>query len=192
MQNLIKAFSVSILLSIISLINASAQQPAPMIGDSDEPIEITADSLTVKRLNEIAVFSGDVVAVQGKLNLRSEVMTVYYKSQKTKGSAENSISKIDVEGNVFLTTPKETAQGNTGLYDVDNKRITLSGDVVVTQKENIIKGSKLIYDLVSGKSELFSDKSLGTSGVPGEKSGRVKGIFVPEKKSDDGAQQNKQ
>lgn len=176
-----KAFIFSVLLTFILIApyNSFAQDGTNPFGSSSDPIEITADNLTIKRANEIAVFSGNVEAIQGEVNLRSDVMTVYYRNKKAGETGQNSISKIDVDGNVFLTNPNETAQGSKGIYDVDNQQITLTGSVVLTQKDNVVKGSKLVYDMTTGKSELFSENSLG--GNAG-KAGRVRGIFVPENK----------
>lgn len=170
--------AILLLLALLYVEVANAQQE-PMLGDSNEPIEITADTLTVKRMNEIAVFSGNVEAVQGKTNLRSDVMTVYYRSKKNAEETQNTISKIDVDGNVFLTTPDETAQGDSGVYNVDKKEVILVGKVVLTQQDNVIKGNRLVYDMKSGKSQLFSEKMDGVGQKGG---GRVKGLFVPENK----------
>lgn len=171
-------------------LSAQAQVALPK-GNSDKPIEIQSDTLEVMQQDKIALFKGNVEAQQGTMHLKSDEMRVYYKEKqgtkdKTAKPAEsptadlatqNSISKIDVRGNVFLSTPDETAQGDKGLYDVDKSTITLTENVVLTRGKNILKGSWLIYDLKTGHSEMKSDEAVGKDG----KKQRVRGIFVPEK-----------
>ncbi len=167
-------FALFFLITLLAL-PAWAQVGLPGNRDSSLPIEITADGLLVQQKKEVAIFKGNVEAIQGDMNLRSDTMVVYYKNKQKSEKAANSVSKIDVQDNVFLSTPKETAQGDRGIYDVDKGNITLTGSVVLTQGENIIRGDKLVYDLKTGKSELFSDPKPTDAKKP-----RVKGLFVPE------------
>ena len=44
--------------------------------DSKAPIEITSDSLEVRQAEQVAVFSGEVVAGQGTLRLTADKVTV--------------------------------------------------------------------------------------------------------------------
>ncbi len=158
-------------------IAATAQENLKL--DSDAPIEITADGLSVNQQNRTAVFNGNVLAKQGKVNLRADSMTVYYHAKSggdvTASADKNAVSKIDVVGNVFLSTPTETAQGGKGIYDVDQAKITLEENVVLTRGKNVVKGGKLIYDLKKAQSNLVAaPTSAGTKK-------RVTGYFVPEK-----------
>lgn len=142
--------------------------------NSKAPIDIEADSLEVIQPQKKAVFSGNVVAKQSGMTLKANKMTVYYSGTDTKS---NSISKIDVEGNVFLATAKETARGAAGNYDVVRNFVTLTGGVVLTRDKNVLKGSTLEYDIKNGTSKL-----IGGVSATGQSSGRVRGLFVPEDK----------
>ena len=137
--------------------------------DTSLPIEISADSLEVQQDLQTAIFRGDVDAVQGELNLRADQLTVHY---RRGDNGENSVSRIDAEGNVFLSSPSEMAQGDRGVYDVDADMIELTGSVVLTRGENVIKGNRLTLNLVTGKSKMESGG--------GE---RVKALFVPQSES---------
>lgn len=144
--------------------------------DTDQPIEITADSLEVIQPQKKAIFKGRVLAKQGSVNLKADRMTVFYSEGGNKESGANAISKIEVDGNVFLATSTETAKGTKGVYDVTKKEIRLTGDVVLTREKNVLNGSSLVYNLASGKSLLTG----GVSGSTGETSGgRVRGLFIP-------------
>lgn len=138
--------------------------------DSSQPIEITADTLEVRQSDNIAIFRGNVDAVQGSMLLRADKLVVYYREAE-EGEQNLGISRIDAEGNVFVSSPRETAQGQRGVYDVDNARIDLAGDVTLTWGDNIIEGDTLQMDLEAGTSSVTSEgKEIGE---------RVRGLFVP-------------
>jgi lipopolysaccharide export system protein LptA len=157
-------------------------------GDSNKPIEITADQLEVFQDRHQAVFSGKVVAAQGETTIHADKMIVHYrapdeaKAAKTaakgaEASEAQSIKQVDVEGNVLLTTPKETAKGQRGSYFVEQKVMRLYGDVVLTQGQNVLKGSALEYNTATGYSRVVSGGSPAANGAGG---GRVKGLFIPQ------------
>ena len=56
-----------------------------MGGDSKEPIKIDANKLDVLDKDNKAVFSGNVVAVQGETTVRCSVMTVFYEGRGQGG-----------------------------------------------------------------------------------------------------------
>ena len=177
---------------------AEAQQPrrpgapAPAKSNADEPIEITADSLEVQQDKQIAIFRGRVQAVQGTMRLTADAVTVTYREQKAEqpqpqqrrapapaagDGAMGAISRIDAVGNVFVSSPAETAQGLSGVYDVDKRIVTLTGQVVLTRERNVLKGETLVWNLETGVSRL--DGGPATAGTTG---GRVKGVFVPQER----------
>jgi lipopolysaccharide export system protein LptA len=86
-----------------------------------------------------------------------------------------AISLIEVEGNVFMATPDESAKGDKGDYQVDEKLLHLFGDnVILTRDKNILRGTEMVYNLETGRSVLTNH---GTK--VGPNGGRVRGVFVP-------------
>ena len=144
--------------------------------NSQAPIEITADTLEVRQAENLAIFRGDVDAIQGDMLLKADMLVVHYRDNKETPD-QPGISQIDAEGNVFVSSPDETAQGARGIYDVDNEKIWLTGQVVLTQGDNIIQGEQLELDLATGQSKVLS--AAPESG----KSERVRGLFVPKKEN---------
>ncbi|MBH62703.1 MAG: lipopolysaccharide transport periplasmic protein LptA [Alphaproteobacteria bacterium] len=143
--------------------------------DTDQPIEITADSLEVKQDQNIAIFRGNVDALQGEMGLRADQLTVHYRSSENSEADVNAISRIDAEGSVFLASSQETAQGDVGVYDVENGLITLTQNVVLTRGENVIRGNRLLLNLVTGQSVVDGGVGATRSG------GRVRSLFVPKR-----------
>jgi len=150
--------------------------------DTDKPIEIVADSLEVLQEDRIAIFRGAVNAVQGEIRLKADELKVYYKSRKEGGGSgiAGSISRIDAAGGVFISSPSETAQGDKGIYHVDRREIELSGRVVLTRGENVIRGQRLVMNMETGRSTIDGGEP-GTAGG----TGRVRSIFVPADKGDE-------
>jgi lipopolysaccharide export system protein LptA len=145
--------------------------------DSTLPIEITADSLEVMQDQQVATFLGNVDAVQGDLVLTSDQLRVHYRgSSEAAGVTAGSIRRIEAMGNVFMSSPEETAQGEFGVYDVDGALLTLEGSVVLTRDENVVRGERLEIDLVTGRSQMFAAVPSTAGGTPGQ---RVKAVFVP-------------
>jgi lipopolysaccharide export system protein LptA len=66
-----------------------------------------------------------------------------------------------------------TAIGDTGIYDVPNHLVTLTGrKVVLTHNKDVSSGTKLTVNLVTNIATFVSDKAQGGNG-------RVTGTFTP-------------
>ena len=143
--------------------------------DSSQPIEITADQLEVQQENQLATFSGNVQAIQGDIRLQAASLQVRYRAQDGNADVEGSISRIIAKGEVFFSSPGQTARGDSGVYDVDKSLVTLDGNVVLTREDNVIRGNRLVLNLATGRSKV--------SGAPSGGTGRVRGLFVPNKKT---------
>ena len=74
----------------------------------------------------------------------------------------------------MLSTPKEKAQSQRGVFDVANNIIRLMGKVVLTSGKNVVKGEQLVYNLTTGQSRIISHKAR-----EGGKKERVRGVFMP-------------
>jgi lipopolysaccharide export system protein LptA len=149
--------------------------------DTSLPIEITADSLEVLQDRKIATFAGNVDAVQGDMVLRADQLRVHYGDDGTSAPGGppgmGSIRRIEAEGNVLLSSPRETAQGEIGVYDVPANQLTMEGSVVLTQDDNVIRGQRLEIDLVSGRSRVLAAVPSTEGGTAPQ---RVRALFTPE------------
>jgi lipopolysaccharide export system protein LptA len=159
--------------------------PSAAKANSHQPIDITADRLDVDQNSQLATFSGDVRAVQADVTLRTQTLKVYYERKAAKDPAmsangtpsQSIIQRLEATGGVVIQAPGETARGQRGTYDVVNRVVHLSGDVVLTRGQNVVRGDRLTMDFGSGQSRM--------EGPEGGK-GRVHGVFVP-RNSDNGA-----
>lgn len=179
----------AILTVLVTLLVAPAAWAQASGLQKDRPIEISSDKLDVLQAEHKAIFTGNVIAVQGTTNMRAAQMTVFYRGGgKEEGATPapaptegQGIYRIEAQGNVVFTTPTETAIGEKAIYNVDTDTIDLIGsNVTLTRGQNILKGNALNYNMTTGRSVLTG----GSSGVAaasggGGKPARVHGLFVP-------------
>ena len=161
-----------VMASVVLAGAGAAQEAEDGASEAGQAIEITADTLEVRQSENVAIFEGSVHAVQGELVLNADILTVRYR--ETEGGQGNlGVSRIDAEGNVVITSPGETAQGQRGVYNVEQGRIDLAGGVILHQGNNIVEGEALTMNL-----------ETGVSRVSGAGSARVHGLFVPEEEGE--------
>jgi lipopolysaccharide export system protein LptA len=117
--------------------------------DISAPVEVTADSLSVNQTDGTAVFTGNVLIVQGTMRLQAAQVTVEY------GNAERSkIDRLHATGGVTLVSDAEAAEAKEALYDVTAGTVVMTGDVLLTQGKNVMAGQKLSVDLSSGTGQM--------------------------------------
>lgn len=112
--------------------------------DTDAPVEITADSLSLDQSSGSAVFDGNVLVVQGDLRLSAGRIEVAY------GTEGGGIERLIATGGVTLVTPDEAAEAASATYDVAGGRVVMEGDVLLTQGAASIAGDRLVFDIEAG------------------------------------------
>src|SRR4029079_8226481 len=83
---------------------------------------------------------------------------------------QQKIKRLEARGGVVVTQKEQTATGDLGVFDMKTNTVTLTGNVMMTQGQNVLRGERLVVDLTSGVSRVESGKN-------GQ--GRVQGLFVP-------------
>ena len=153
----------------------------------DQPIQIEAASLEMHDKKKEATFSGNVKVVQGDTTMTSKTLVVFYESggsataaPAAKGSTKSapiqsatpgpggssSIKRLEAHGNVVVTQKDQVVTGETAVFDTKTNLVTMLGGVVLTQCKNVLKGDRLIVDMTTGVSRVESD------------SGKVQGLFI--------------
>ena len=142
--------------------------------DTKAPINVDADRIDVLDQDNQAIFAGNVRVTQATMTLDANRIRVSY-TRPAKG--DPVIRRLDADGNVRLTTPSERATARFGIYDVDQRLLSMVGDVVLIRGATRIAGNRLTIDLASGRSTLDGRNATGEGG------GRVSGRFeVPDRK----------
>lgn len=151
------------------------------LGSSKEPISIDADRLDVFDKEGRAVFTGNVVAVQGDTNMRCSEMNVFYepkreqKGEKTAAAGapaaaggltqDSNIKKILCKGPVTIKTKTQTATGDNAEFDRVANKVYLTGNATLADGPNVTRGQRVAYDL--------------TKQVANIEGGRVRALIVP-------------
>ncbi len=180
--------------------HASAQStvtgvPNAMQGFSqnrDQPIQIESATLEMRDKKKEATFSGNVKVIQGDTTMTSKTLVVFYESSpaaapppaNSKAPAKSapapsapmqaatpgpggasSIKRLEARGNVVVTQKDQVVTGDTAVFDTKTNLVTMLGGVVLTQNKNVLRGDRLVVDMTTGVSRVESD------------SGRVQGLF---------------
>ena len=148
--------------------------------NKDKPVQIEAASLEVRDKDKIATFSGSVIVTQGDTTMRCKSLrcALRHRQQIVGGmkaaqpgpGGSNSIKKLEALGGVHVTQKDQTATGDKGLFDMKTNSITLSGNVLITQGQNVLRGERLVVDVATGAARV--------------EGGRVSGVFVPSSSDD--------
>ncbi|KLK94158.1 hypothetical protein AA309_05890 [Microvirga vignae] len=148
-------------------------------GSSKEPIKIDANKLDVFDKEGRAVFSGDVVAVQGESTMKCTAMTVFYEQRNREGGAppaattaqgpsESAIKKIECKGPVTIVSKTQVATGDNATFDRGANRILLTGNAALSDGPNVTRGERVVYDI-----------NTGVASIDTKPGGRVRALFVP-------------
>ncbi|MBF9042501.1 lipopolysaccharide transport periplasmic protein LptA [Rhodobacterales bacterium HKCCE4037] len=113
--------------------------------DSRQPIEVTSDALTVDQATGEAVFTGNVIVVQGDLRMAAGSVRVVYAT-----SGQQDVREVIASGGVLVTRGDDAAEGGQARFDVASSLLTLSGDVLVTQGATAIAGDSMVVNMRTG------------------------------------------
>jgi lipopolysaccharide export system protein LptA len=182
--------------------------PGPLQGmgqgqNQDQPVQIEAATLEVRDKSKMATFSGNVQVVQGDTTMKCQNLVVFYgqevglgadgtptptaaKSTPGMPQGAQNIRRIEARGGVSVLTKDQNASGDLGIYDLKSKTITLSGNVVVSQGQNVIHGERVVVDTTTGNARVESG-STGTGGGGAATPGRVRALIQPGKDKNGGA-----
>jgi lipopolysaccharide export system protein LptA len=156
---------------------------------SKQPISIDADKLVYYDKEHKAIYTGNVVVIQGDTKMTCTAMTVFLDHAPTAGAdhapkqatdsqsgptADAGVKRLEAKGPVTVISKTQVATGDNGSYDKTEGKVYLIGNVTLSDGQNVTKGDKLTYDLKSGEA------TVDTSG----KSSRVHGQFVPKSSAD--------
>jgi lipopolysaccharide export system protein LptA len=146
---------------------------------SDEPIEITSNRMEAFNEKKLIVFSGNAIAKQGNKVLKADKLNLYYKKEPDKkvkvGTTETegtgNLEKIEAKGNVSLTQGERVATGDEAIYLRDSGKVIMTGNPVLNEGKNSIKGDRVI---------VFLNEERGV--VESNTKKQVKAIIYPQEK----------
>lgn len=172
---------------------AAAQQAgSPFVGftqNRNEPINFEADRAEVFDNDKKAILSGNVRIRQGESSLQAARLVIFYEGGNAAGGAaparpatttardgapagaaggQQNVRRFEMEGGVIVRSKNQTATAERGVFDARRNEAIMEGNVVLTQCENVLRGSRLQADLTANRVRLDGGASTG---------GRVSGVL---------------
>ncbi|WP_426421726.1 LptA/OstA family protein [Bradyrhizobium genosp. A] len=161
----------------------------------DQPIQIEAASLEMRDKKKEATFAGNVKVVQGDTTMTSKTLVVFYESSSDKAAAPQAEPAKGAKAT--KAAPMQSATpGPGGASSI--KRLEARGNVVVTQKDQVVTGETAVFDtktnlitMLGGSGRvvltqcqnvlrgdrLMVDMTTGVSRVEAD-DGKVQGVFI--------------
>ncbi|MDN4987650.1 LptA/OstA family protein [Bradyrhizobium sp. WYCCWR 13022] len=168
----------------------------------DQPIQIEAASLEMRDKKKEATFAGNVKVVQGDTTMTSKTLVVFYESKSDKPAAPQA---APAKGAKAAAPMQSATPGPGGASSI--KRLEARGNVVVTQKDQVVTGETAVFDtktnlitMLGGAGgqvvltqcqnvlrgdRLMVDMTTGVSRVESD-SGKVQGLFIQSQGGGDG------
>ena len=109
------------------------------------PVDVTADTVEVNNADRAAIYRGHVEVLQDGNRMRADTLSVFFAASNGGANdgpagAFSDIDRMEAVGNVYFVTPKQTARGDRAVYNVSSDTIVITGNVVIMQGENVMKG----------------------------------------------------
>ena len=135
-----KKLSITLILLLsFSLVAKKGEQKQS--GGIKSDIVITSKTLKYDQLKNRAVFRGDVLVINGDIQLRADIMTCYF----TKA---NKPTIIVAENNVIMTRGTQRVTSGKAVYKVKTEHIRLTQSPVIVDGDNKLKARAVdIYRL---------------------------------------------
>lgn len=155
---------------------------SPFVGftaNRNQPIAFEADRAEVFDTEKKAILTGNVRIRQGESSLAAGRLVIYYEEQGAAGRAatipgapagQQNVRRFEMEGGVIVESRNQQATARSGFFDARRNEAVLDGSVVLTQCENVLRGSRLFADLTANRVRLDGGASTG---------GRVSGVLSP-------------
>jgi len=151
----------SIAAAVAAVVLAAPAVAQNRANSADAPVMWGADTVTY-RTNGVTL-EGRAELLQGDNRMRANRLNL-------TTDAGGDLTRIEASGDIYYVTPNETMRGDAAVYDPSNDTVVITGDVILTQGENVMTGGRLPYTRRTERAQLA-----------GGRNGRVQGVFYPQR-----------
>jgi lipopolysaccharide export system protein LptA len=104
-----------------------------------------------------------VHVLQGDTEMRCKLLTVFYeeetgtrnvKAAEPGPGGDKQIRRIEAKGSVVVVQKDQNAAGDAAIFNMRENTVTLTGNVIVTRAQDILRGQRLTVDLTNGVSKM--------------------------------------
>lgn len=141
-------FLLVFLVSLLAEVSHSQISLAePVKPQEEEPIEISSERMRSENGGQKIIFSGNVVARWGELEIISDILEIY----NSKDS--NQTDEIIAIGHVTITRGDRKAKGDRAIYLDKAQKIILTGTpkAIAWEGKTVIEGREMIFLLNSDR-----------------------------------------
>jgi len=120
----------------------------PKVGDADQQMHITSDSMISNNKTNYAEFIGNVKVTQGTTVIVANRLKIFFENkldnQDNLGMNEESIKKIVANGNVTINFDNKVAVSEQAVYITQTKILVLTGaNSKITSGKDSVSGEKI-------------------------------------------------
>jgi len=157
-----------VVLLAVQALDRSRAQDLQETMSSDEPINITAKKMEVKSDQNIILFVGDVVVVQGDVTITADRLKIIT-AEGGGSKAEEIIANGHVQFRQFFPETKKErfATGDKAHYYQEEDKVVLTGKPRVWEDDNLVTGEEMTFYI---QANIFE--------VDGKEK-KVKAVFYP-------------
>ena len=163
MTKSIKALAAVAAVAVVALpAVGDAQSNAPS-NTAGQPVAYGADS--VEYAPNRVILRGRAEATQGGNRFRADTLTLV-------SGEGGDLQRAEASGTVYFVTPDQSMRGDRAVYAIGTGEVVVTGDVVLTQGQNVLTGGRLTYNVNTDAATM--------AGAPrGAAGNRIQGVFYP-------------
>jgi lipopolysaccharide export system protein LptA len=145
----------------------AAPAAKPIVGNSNAPINISSDSFQADLNSKLGTWSGNVVVTQADTKIRANTVRMT--------TVDGKADKVTASGNVVVDSPKSgIVTGENAVYSVVPRTVVMTGNVVLKNGKNVMRGAQLTVNLATGLASVGGGVKTQTQGNT-----RVQAVFTP-------------
>lgn len=148
-RTVLRALSLVVLTGLPG--HAVAQGPSLAFGSSDNsdaPVEVEAENLSVNQKSGTAEFTGNVQIIQGDMKLNAPRVLVEYTED------QSGVERLEATGGVTMVSGEDAAEADNADYRVQDRVIVMTGNVTIVQGPNTLSSDKVSIDLEAGTAQM--------------------------------------
>jgi lipopolysaccharide export system protein LptA len=152
----------------VAMLALVATPASAQLAESGGPISYSADNLEYSQDASQLVLTGDVDVLQGDTRLRADRLTMIFAAGSggaTSGVGSNDIERMIAEGDVYYVRPLQQARGDRAVYETASDTVTFTGNVIVTNEDNVIRGQTLVLQVATGSTTVRAQPGRRVQGV---------------------------
>lgn len=137
--------------------------------DREQPVQVMANTARFNEKTGIATYSGNIVVIQGTLEIRAEEMVI---TTDPQGAILSTVARGNPARYQQQTDPKKGPVNAEALridYDAKNEIVTLTGNAKLKQDGSSFQGNVITYNSVRQQVD-----------ARGDGANRVKLVFPPQ------------